>query len=421
MPSSGKRAISLDERGVGAVAAAPRTRERLWTGQFVLLLASAVFMYVMTFMLTPTLPLFAQDVGAGTTAAGGVIVAAYTLGSLLPRLVWGRLADSWGRRAVYLLGLVIMTVISPFYPVVSVLPLIIGLRLIQGIGFSGASTSAATAAADLVPSSRRSEGIGYYALANTIGMAVGPNLGLALHQSLGSGWLFAASTASGILALATGLWLRYERTRPRHQPSAAPTPPPAHRRGPGRLIEKSVLPVCVVFLFVVMPYGAIMAYVAAYGLHQHVGDVGLYFTVFALALLVVRLGVGRITDRYGMTVVFVPGIVVMFAGLLILGWATTLAVFLVSAALFGLGYGVTLPLLQSAAYAIAPPDRRGVASATVFATADIAYGLGAVLLGIAIQVLGYPIAFADLAGFVILALVLFFVLLYPKIRHRQRT
>lgn len=335
--------------------------------------------------------------------------------------MWGRLADSWGRRAVYLLGLVIMTVISPFYPVVSVLPLIIGLRLIQGIGFSGASTSAATAAADLVPSSRRSEGIGYYALANTIGMAVGPNLGLALHQSLGSGWLFAASTASGILALATGLWLRYERTRPRHQPSAAPTPPPAHRRGPGRLIEKSVLPVCVVFLFVVMPYGAIMAYVAAYGLHQHVGDVGLYFTVFALALLVVRLGVGRITDRYGMTVVFVPGIVVMFAGLLILGWATTLAVFLVSAALFGLGYGVTLPLLQSAAYAIAPPDRRGVASATVFATADIAYGLGAVLLGIAIQVLGYSIAFAGLAGFVILALVLFFVLLYPKIRHRQRT
>ncbi len=405
-------------------AAVPRA---LWTSQFVLLLVSAVFMYVMTFMLTPTLPLFVQDIHAGTVSAGGAIVATYTIGSLLPRLVWGGLADAWGRQRVYLLGVVIMAVISPFFPLAAVLPAIIGLRFLQGIGFSASSTAASTIAADLVPAVRRGEGIGYYALANTFGMALGPDLGLVLHQHFRAGWLFTASTLSGVTALVIGLWITYETKRRRTTPVAAlpvPAAPPAawrltRPRLRDRLVEKSVLPVCLVFLFIVLPYGAIMAYVAAYGLHQGVPDIGLYFTVFALALLVVRLGVGRLTDRFGMTVVFLPGTTAMLAGLLVLGWADDLGIFLVSAVLFGLGYGVTLPLLQAAAYTIAPDNRRGVASATFFATADIAYGLGAVLLGLAIDGLGYPAAFAGLALPVLVALVLFCVLLCPRV-GRQR-
>ncbi|WP_413732557.1 MFS transporter [Sodalis sp. RH20] len=404
--------------GQGHRAAA---RDPLWTSRFVLLLVSAVFMYMMTFMLTPTLPLFVQDIGAGTTAAGGVIVAGYTVGSLLPRLMWGSLADSWGRRPVYLLGVAIMAVISPLFTVAGILPVIISLRLVQGVGFSASSTGAATVAADLVPASRRSEGIGYYALANTIGMAAGPNLGLMIHQQWGANWLFIASVASGLVAIITGLWIG-DRRRGRQPKVSLPTSVPdpvVSPRGWERLLEKSVLRACAVLLFVVMPYGAIMAYVAAYGIHQGVTHIGLYFTVFALALLVVRLGVGRITDRFGATIVFVPGVAAMLAGLLVLGWADGLTVFLTSAALFGLGYGVALPLLQSITYAIAPEDRRGVASATFFATADIGYGLGAVLLGVSISLLGYRIAFAGLALLVAIALMLFLILLHPQRRRRQ--
>ena len=136
-----------------------------------------------------------------------------------------------------------------------------------------------------------------------------------------------------------------------------------------------MLPTSLVFLFVVLPYGAVMAFVAAYGLEQDVSQIGLYFTVFAVALFVVRLGVGRVSDRYGVTVAIVPGLVSMFAGLVILWWADSLVIFLISAVLFGLGFGVVLPLLQATAYSFAPIERRGAASATLFATADIGYGL----------------------------------------------
>jgi MFS family permease len=216
---------------------------------------------------------------------------------------------------VYLIGVAIIAILSPLFALTVLLPVIVGLRFLQGVGFSGSSTSASAMSADLIPASRRAEGIGYYSLANTVGMAIGPDLGLRALQQLGPAWLFGASIATGTLAFGLGLFLRYERTRRPPTLSTAPaatapddTDPTAARPAGtpavappvrGRFIEPSVLPTSLVFLFVVLPYGAVMAFIAAYGLEQDVSKIGLYFTVFAIALFVVRLGVGRVSDRYG--------------------------------------------------------------------------------------------------------------------------
>ncbi len=417
-------------------------REPLWTPQFSLLIASAVFMYISTFMLTPTLPLFVTQVGAGDLAAGGVIVAAYTLGSLLPRMIWGNLADRWLRQGVYLIGVTIIAVLSPLFAVTVLLPVIIGLRFLQGVGFSGSSTAGAAMSADLIPASRRAEGVGYYSLANTIGMAIGPGLGLSALQNFGPAWLFGVSVASGALSFGLGMFIRYEHKARRHaaaaleaedvgaaDPTAAEpsatlaalvSPVPVKPSG-SRWVETTVLPTSLIFLLVVLPYGAVMAFVAAYGLEQGVSQVGLYFTVFAIALFVVRLGIGRVSDKHGVTVVFVPGILAMTAGLVVLWWADSLPMFLLSAVPFGLGFGVVLPLLQATAYSFAPAERRGAASATLFATADIGYGLGAILLGLAMSRLDHRLAFAGLSIFTLGALVCFLTVLRPRLRAIGRT
>ena len=79
---------------------------------------------------------------------------------------------------MYLIGVAIIAVLSPLFALTVLLPVIVGLRFLQGVGFSGSSTSASAMSADLIPASRRAEGIGYYSLANTVGMAIGPDLGL---------------------------------------------------------------------------------------------------------------------------------------------------------------------------------------------------------------------------------------------------
>lgn len=400
--------------------------EPLWTKNFILLLAGAVFMYIATFMFTPTLPLFARSIGAVDPSVGGFIILVYTVGSLVPRVIWGNLADRWERRPVFLIGVIIMAVAAPFFGLFVSLPGILIIRLIQGVGFSASSTAGSTMSADLVPSSRLTEGIGYYTLANTVGMALGPALGLNILQR-SPHWLFGAGVLAGIISIGFGLFMNYEKKRRLAQPdlnsaqtvrdAAAPVAKPVRLSfNPRKLFERTVLAPSLVILFAIMPYGAIMAYIASYGIDCGVGNIGLYFTVYALSLFVVRLMVGRLSDRHGVTMVIIPGFILMFAGLIVLFWAVNLAVFLLSAVLFGLGFGVVFPLLQSVGYMFCPDDRRGVASATLFTTSDLAYGLGAVILGFGIKYLGYSTAFAGLAVFMVVAFILYMILLYPRLK-----
>lgn len=396
-------------------------REPLWTRKFVLLLITAIFMYITTFMFIPTLPLFARNLGVTDPSVGGIIILVYTISCLASRAIWGDTADHWERKPVYLVGVIIMATAAPFFGLVSSLGGILIIRALQGIGFSASSTSGSAIAADLVPASRLTEGIGYYTLANTIGMALGPGLGLNMFQR-GSWWLFGAGTLIGIISLVTGLSLNYERKQSsvKKSSSVSQTAPQAKANSKlDMLFEKSVMPTCLVILFTIMPYGAIMAYIASYGINQGIENIGLYFSMYALSLFVVRLGVGRLSDRYGITAIIIPGIVLMFCGLIVLGWASNLTIFLISAILFGLGFGVVFPLLQATGYVFCSPDRRGVASATLFATADLAYGLGALILGIGIKFLGYAPAFGGLAIFTVVALILYISVLYPRLKKRR--
>ena len=413
--------------------------EPLWTKEFIILMSSAVFMYFAAFMFNPTLPLYARSVGLTDPSVGGFIIFAYTMGSLLPRIFWGNLADRWGRRKVYLTGLVIMILAIPLLGLWTTLFGIIGVRFLQGTGFSATSTSGGTMSADLVPASRRAEGIGYYALANTMGMALAPALGLFLMQQISNAALLVGGVIAGSLSLLGGLFIRYERNRkaalknPAEEKSnhgekvsqesdaalAQQAPTPQVKRG--FYLDSHVLKTALIAFFVVFPYGGIIGYIASYGQDIGVAQIGLYFTCYAMAVFVVRLFVGKMSDRYGIPMVLIPGIVSMAAGLVILFWAQALPLFLVSAVLFGFGFGSVVPVLQATAYTFCPADRRGAVSATLFATMDLAYGLGAIFLGLGVKYIGYRYAFVGSASIVMLGLVMFVVVLMPSlmVMHKE--
>lgn len=385
----------------------PTKSEPLWTTNFVLLTAAATLFYLVMFGLTPTLTLFAQTLGGGP-AVGGLIVMAVTLGQVLPRVLFGNWADSWGRKPVFLLGIAIIALVSPCFGLVLSVAAVMGLRFLQGVGFSAASTGGNTLAADLVPAARRAEGIGYYSLSNTIGMALGPGLGLYFYEAYGPWGLFLAATAGGLLGVAIGA-LVGRNSNTSTVPAAAVTQT--------FTLEKSVLPVCLVLFFLVLPYGAVLGYVASFGAERGVHNIGLYFSAMAAAVLLVRLTTGRLSDRHGIAVVLVPALLLMAAGLGVLFWADGLGVFLVSAVLFGLGFGSVYPLLQTAAMALSPEHRRGASNALLLATMDIGIGLGALVTGIGIAAFGYSLAFSCTAGFVGLGLVSFWVGLAGKLRR----
>lgn len=331
---------------------------------------------------------------------------------MVPRVFWGRRADTWGRQPVYVAGALIMLAGTPLLGAFGTVWGILLFRSLQGVGFSAGSTAAATIAVDLTPASRRAEGVGFYSLANTVGMAIGPLLGLTVLGSFGNTALLVTGTITGVACLGLGLLMK-----PARRPN-----PPAGSVPRGRLVEKTVLKNALVMFFTTVPYGAIMAFIGSYGSDRGVADIGLYFSVYAAALFMIRLVAGKLADRHGPTLVVIPGMLSLLAGPIVLFWAEHLGVFLLSALLFGVGFGATQPVLQSSAFAFCPPERRGSANATIFTVLDLGLGLGALGMGLAIKLLGYAVAFSGFSLSVAVSTALYLALLHrPLMGHHRST
>jgi MFS family permease len=381
----------------------------LWTKDFFILIFTAVFLYCAMQMLTPTLPLYALSIG-GNAAIGGLLMGVFTFGALLPRPFFGIMADRRGRKPVLLIGCVSFTFFVILYHWAVTVPLLLLIRFGQGVAFSAFSTAGGTLATDLVPASRRSEGLSYYALSGVAGMAIGPGVGLFLLDKAGSSALFTVASGLAIMCLVMAFSMNQENKMS----------PAISRSGRLQLIEKSVLLPCLVVFFLVFPFGAVMTFIPGYAVFRKVDDIGWFFSVYATAILVIRLFAGKFSDRYGITVILVPGILLMSSGLFLLGFAGNLSVFLVCALLYGLGYGLVQPLMQTVCMMLSPPHRRGVATATLYATMDIGIGLGGTIMGLAVSLTGFASVFMISAGIVTLGLVAYVVLLRGRIkRHLQ--
>jgi len=388
---------------------------RIWTNFFALTWVGSLLMFATMQMLTPTLPMVAKNLGGGDSA-GGILQAVFTLGALLPRTLFGRLADRYGRRPVVLWGMLIFLAGLALMFFTNDLTGILVARLIQGIGISAASTAAGTMASDLIPAERRAEGLGYFAMASTVGMAVGPGIGLALVAGPGASALYWGALGLSMVGLVALWFTNYEKKNP-----VASAKPSVSATGHwiDHVFERTVWAPCLVLLFVSFAYGGVITYLAALGFHRGITDIGLFFTVMAVSLFGIRFVVGKISDRVGYSWVLVPGIVLILGAMAWVVVAQSLVEFLVIAFLFGIGYGAVQPILQAIVIALSPPERRGVANASLYATMDIGLGLGGLVLGLAIGSLGIDHVFILSAGSVLVGLILYLIVLSPRLPARH--
>jgi len=139
----------------------------------------------------------------------------------------------------------------------------------------------------------------------------------------------------------------------------------------------------------------------------------------AVSLFGIRFVVGKISDRVGYSWVLVPGIVLILGAMAWVVVAQSLVEFLVIAFLFGIGYGAVQPILQAVVIALSPAERRGVANASLYATMDIGLGLGGLVLGLAIGGLGIDHVFVLSASSVLIGLILYLVVLGPRLPARK--
>ncbi len=351
-------------------------RPVLWTRDFILVCLYALIIFISFQMLMPTIPVYVKNLG-GSDFMVGLVAGVFTVSALALRPWIGLSLDRYGRKPIWLIGTVVFLLAVLGYMWALTIPLLALIRVIHGVGWGAVTTSSATAIADIVPLPRRGEGMGYFGLGATLGMVIGPAVGFFVINDFGFNTLFLSCAALAVVALliATGTRL------PAVNLSAKNTKP--------ALLEPTALLPSLTMMFITIAYGGIVTFIALYGFEHGILNVGFFFTIYAITVMVIRPGCGSLYDRRGPRIVVIPGMILLALGTFVLAQAGSVAGFAAAAVICGLGMGATHPTLQAMAVAKCPPNRRGAASATFSSAFDLGIGIGAVALGSTVQFIGY--------------------------------
>ena len=381
------------------------TQPRLWTRDMILLLGSTFLMWSSFYFLLPVLPLYVVQRLGGTPAQVGLQMAVLGVLSVPARLFSGWACDRWGRRAVQLLFLAFFCVVMFSYNLATTFGILLLVRLVHGLPFGGGTTAGQVVASDLVPASRRGEGIGYYVLVGTLAMAMGPTLALTLLHRGDFGRVFVVA---GLLALAA-LLLAWAIRHP-------PVRNPAARFSLAGLFEPRVLWVSMVGLFIALSYSAVVSFVSLYAQELGVANAGIFFTLYAVGMAIIRPAAGRIFDRRGPGLVMAGGLPLLALSYLALALWRTQAGYLAGGLFFGLGYGAVIPTLQAMAVNLVAPVRRGAANATLYAIFDGGMSIGPYLNGLLAEAGGYSTMYLAGAALLVVPAGLFFARVLPRYR-----
>jgi len=383
---------------------------RIWNKTFVLVLFVSFFMFLSMYMLMPTLPIYAQTIGGNETVAG-TIVGVFTLSAVLVRPWFGNMLDRRGRKVILVIGVAIFLATVLFYNFAYSIVILLALRVVHGVGWGASTTATGTIASDVIPAVRRAEGMGYYGIAATIAMSLGPALGLYLIEFSSYAVLFTGAAIVAALGFAGSFFINYEIPRKNRGTGGPPVK--------GVILEKTAIPPALVLFFITLTYGGIITFLPSYADYRGVENIGVFFTVYALVLLFSRPFIGKMADRYGARKFLVPGIILIAAALLLLVRANSLTMFLLIAVVYGLGFGTVQPILNALIITLAPPERRGAANATFAVAMDLGIGLGAVILGYLTQKMGFMYMYGSSAVFALFAMIMYYAMLHKKLIQRE--
>lgn len=383
-------------------------KDRLMTSSYCFILAANFLLYFGFWLLIPVFPFYLSEIFHVSNSTIGIVLSCYTVSSLCIRPFSGYLLDAFARKPLYLFAYFIFMLVFAGYMLASLLTVFIILRVVHGFSFGMVTVGGNTVVIDIMPSSRRGEGLGYYGLTNNIAMSIGPMFGLFLHSG-GASYITIFSYA--LVSCALGFlcaWL-----------VKTPYKPPVKREPISfdRFILLKGLPAGFSLLLLSIPYGMTTNYVAMYA--RQIGitaETGFFFTFMALGMAVSRLFSGRLVDKGMVTQVISAGIYLLcfcYFGLTACGWLVdwnyqvTTVLFFMIALLLGIGFGTMFPAYNTLFVNLAPNSQRGTATSTYLTSWDVGIGIGMLTGGYIAEIATFRMAYFFGAALTVVSLLYF--------------
>ena len=348
-------------------------KEKLYTYKFWLLCFSSFLFFASFNLIIPELPDYLTSLGGGDHK--GLIIPLFTLMAGLSRPFSGRLTDTIGRIPIIIYGVFVCIIAGFLYPILTTVFGFFLLRLIHGMstGFKPTATSAYVG--DIAPLSRRGEAMGILGMFGSLGMAAGPAMGSYIAINYGYNLMFYASSVFALLSIVVVMKM--------------PETLIAKQRFKWSLLklkwkdvyEPRAMPSALTMLLTAFSFGTILTLIPDLSKHLGMENKGIFFSIFTISSLAIRLAAGKLSDIYGRVPILMIGCFLYAITMFMIGVGTQIWLFYVGSFIFGIAVGLSSPTIFAWTIDLAHDEHRGRAMATMFIALEAGIGIGGVVAG----------------------------------------
>jgi MFS family permease len=282
----------------------------------------------------------------------------------------------------------------------SIGPVLFAVRMLHGLAQGTLFSVLFTIAADIVPASRRTQGIGLFGVSGMIPFGIAGLTGDAILARADYPDLFAFTIGCAALGFLVGLAL----------PDSRPTPTDgeeARRAFLTAVLERPLLPIWVGAGAFALALASYFAFLKTYVIARGIGSVGSFFAVYTLTAVSLRVLAGRVPERLGARRTFIPSLFLSAIGIALLAWADTNATVLIAAVLTGAGHAYAFPIASALVVDRSRPGERGTTLAGFTALFDLGLLVGAPAYGFILERTDYRTMFTTAAATVAIGAIAF--------------
>ena len=391
----------------------------LWSRNFILV-SSINFQLVLTFyLLVVVIVGYAVAELGATTAQAGLVSGLFIVGTLIGRLFVGKFLERFGRKTTLIVGLTGFLIFSGFYFMKFDVGMLLLVRFMHGFMMGMASTVLGTIIAQILPPTRRGEGIGYYSMSSTLGTAIGPFLAIWMMLHIGYHAIFIVSSIIAVSCLGVALLIQVPNIPKQNNPLdlSVPVEKPSWL---SQFVEHKALPISFIMLLTSVCYSGVLSFINFYAKEiDLVETASFFFLMYAIAILISRPFTGPLLDRKGENIIMYPAFIIMAIAMVLLSQVQSSFMLLLCAGLLGFGYGNIQSVCQTVAVKSASIERMGFATSTFFIFLDAGLGFGPYFIGQALDYIDYSQLYFYSAMCVLACIVIYYLLHGRKASKRQ--
>lgn len=379
------------------------SKEKLWNANYIKVMTTNFLLYFAFYLLTPLLPLYLSETFGATKDTIGIVLSGYTVAALIVRPFCGYVVDSFSRKKVLMLCLSGFAVFFAGYIAAGTILMFAICRTLHGGPFGAVTVANSTCAIDVLPSSRRNEGIGLYGLSNNFAMAIAPSIGIYLHNMVDSYmilfWIAFVAAISAVLIAWTIRLPEKDIIRNKEKLSL------------DRFFLTRAWLLAINIAMFGFCWGVLSNYLAIYSKEvlSITGGTGTYFALLSMGLFSSRLQGRKALSQGKLTQNAAEGMLISLVGFTLFVAIPHPVAYYLSAILIGLGNGHLYPAFLNMFVHVARHDQRGTANSSILTGWDLGFGIGCLLGGIVAEHFGYTATFWMVAAENAVSVILFFL------------